>query len=178
CFRLISANMPKSCVVLKCLSSGRDRDKKFYRFPTLDQRGVKSLAMSQTRQDAWIKALNRADFFPNQYKHAVVCDLHFESGKAALSDMQNVDWIPTYNLGYKVTPMQPVDEENSQSPSCFQSGADERLKSDDPESNKDEERSNETNESTQPDFDLASMAYEGATESMNVDLQSNKQSVE
>lgn len=81
--------MPRSCAVIKCNSiGGRDSVRKFFRFPMLSRTGGNhTLAMSQTRQDAWLKALNRADFFPHQYKNASVCDLHFVSG---MSHFQSV----------------------------------------------------------------------------------------
>lgn len=86
----------------------------------LNKRSDKALALTQKRQEAWVTALNRADFFPSHYKNAAVCDRHFVSGtlfcnfyewnlitccclgkSAKYNDVGNVDWVPTLNLGYQ-----------------------------------------------------------------------------
>ena len=70
----------KKCAVLKCDSSGRMPESKFFRFPMIRKMNAKALALTQTRLDAWLTAVNQADFFPSHYQHATVCDLHFVSG--------------------------------------------------------------------------------------------------
>ncbi len=120
--------MARSCSVVGCHSSARTQERKFFRFPMLNHRSPKSLALTQARQDAWVRALNRIDFFPCNYKNALVCDRHFLSGifllsveiflikhddendvfflntgkSAQYTDISNVDWIPTLNLGYEI----------------------------------------------------------------------------
>lgn len=96
-------------------------DRKFYRFPMLNNRSPQSLEITKRRQEAWVVALNRIDFFPHNYKYATICDRHFVSGiklhfvvemklmsaqfvgrSAKYNDIDNVDWVPTLNLGYEV----------------------------------------------------------------------------
>lgn len=79
--------MPKSCVIIGCNSSARHRERKFFRFPLLLTNSAKNLATTQTRQTAWLRAINRSDFFPESFKSANVCDLHFVSGICVVSNL-------------------------------------------------------------------------------------------
>lgn len=101
----------------------------------INKQSTKSLAVTQARQNAWFKALNRCDFFTSQFQHSRVCDLHFISGNsfciilttivdsnvtfmvgksAKYSDVNNPDWVPTLNLGYqRKEPDVTVDEATS-----------------------------------------------------------------
>lgn len=72
--------MVRNCAVIGCNASSRMAQRKFFRFPMVSKRNDKILALTQRRQDAWIRALNRARFYPRQYKNATVCDRHFVSG--------------------------------------------------------------------------------------------------
>ncbi|KAJ6641181.1 hypothetical protein Bhyg_06116 [Pseudolycoriella hygida] len=93
--------MPATCAVIGCNSRGNTLERKFYRFPMINKSSSKMMSFSKARQDAWLAAINRTDFYEKHYKHARVCDLHFVSGKSAsVSDYRNPDWVPTLRLGY------------------------------------------------------------------------------
>ncbi|KAG4066042.1 hypothetical protein HA402_001289 [Bradysia odoriphaga] len=93
--------MPTSCCVIGCKSWGYKKGRKYSAFPMLQYRSAKRLALSQARQKAWCTAINRAGFGADKFKHARVCDLHFVSGKSVtLSKVDDVDWVPTLNMGY------------------------------------------------------------------------------
>lgn len=72
--------MFSNCAALGCKSIGTDNERQFFKFPTIDNHSEKTIAITQARQQAWLVALNRANFFVFQYKDARVCDLHFISG--------------------------------------------------------------------------------------------------
>lgn len=115
--------MPCHCVVIGCKSRGYNTGRTFSSFPQLRKQSARTLALTQARQNAWLKALNRRNFFAPQFPHARVCDLHFVSGirysnidnsmhflnikiyltgKAAkFTDVDEVDWVPTLRLGYE-----------------------------------------------------------------------------
>lgn len=98
-------------------------ERKFYRFPMLNHLSHTTLALTKRRQDLWLRALNRDNFLPSSYKNATVCNLHFISGivcfvgfyvgykftltiivigkSAKYTDVDNADWVPSKNLGYK-----------------------------------------------------------------------------
>jgi len=78
--KLIFWTIGKYCAVIGCHSSGNMPERRFFRFPMLYKRNANSLAVTQTRQNAWVKALNRANFFASNFKNATVCDRHFVTG--------------------------------------------------------------------------------------------------
>lgn len=91
------------CAVLKCGNrSGRDKDKRFFRLPSvISHQGEKSLEISQQRQLEWLARIKRKDLPPEQYSNTRVCSDHFISGApSALFDVNNPDWAPSLNLGH------------------------------------------------------------------------------
>ena len=91
------------CAVLKCGNrSGRDKQKRFFRLPTvLTHLGTVEQELSQRRQVEWLARIKRKDIREDQYSNTRVCSDHFISGSpAALYDETNPDWIPSLNLGY------------------------------------------------------------------------------
>lgn len=72
--------MPVYCAIMGCTSKGYSTGRKFSAFPMLNNLTAKSLALTQARQKAWIRAINRSDFFASHFQHARVCDLHFILG--------------------------------------------------------------------------------------------------
>ncbi|XP_037042836.1 uncharacterized protein LOC119079117 [Bradysia coprophila] len=112
--------MPKNCAVVQCNSSARMRERKFYRFPMLKHSSTKTLAITQIRQELWVRALNRIDFPPSRYKHATVCDRHFVSGRSAhYTDVDHVDWVPSLHLGYE-TLEKETESTESDRPSLYE----------------------------------------------------------
>lgn len=80
-----SNKMPSYCAAIGCNSIGHMPERKFFRFPMLNHSNATSFAITQARQQAWLVALNRAEFFPCHYKNTRVCDLHFISGNVSFS---------------------------------------------------------------------------------------------
>lgn len=72
--------MPYTCCVVGCKSNGKMHGRRFFRFPMLNTRNANSIATSQTRQQSWLNALKKPNFFACHFKFAKVCDLHFVSG--------------------------------------------------------------------------------------------------
>lgn len=73
--------MVSYCAAIGCKSDGYMKYRKFFRFPMINKRSHRTMAITQARQQAWLVALNRDNFFAHQFQHARVCDLHFVSGK-------------------------------------------------------------------------------------------------
>ena len=95
------------CAVLKCGNrSGRDKDKRFFRLPSVvTHQGEKALELSGRRQLQWLARIKRKNLRPEQYPNTRVCSDHFVSGSpSALFDENNPDWAPSLNLGYDSEP--------------------------------------------------------------------------
>ncbi|XP_050502850.1 uncharacterized protein LOC126882069 isoform X2 [Diabrotica virgifera virgifera] len=97
--------MPHWCCVLNC---GRrsNRDKvKFYRFPLVlhFKHRTDLNKLSCERQKQWLNAIKRESYTSEmKIKNARVCSNHFITGKpAALQNVNDVDWIPSVNMGYQ-----------------------------------------------------------------------------
>ena len=95
---LFKKKMPKYCSVLGCRSSAREESRKFFAFPMLNRSNDRSLALSQTRQNAWFFALNRSGFSSKHFKNASVCDLHFVSGNCEQTFLWNVYKVLTFHI--------------------------------------------------------------------------------
>ena len=87
--------MVKSCCVFQCHNRcDKNSGISFFRFP------------SNTRKRlAWIKAINRKSFFPNQLSY--ICSVHFVGGWHS-DDPSDVNFSPTL-FSYKSTPKTPQD---------------------------------------------------------------------
>lgn len=86
--------------MIKCGNrSGRDKDKSFYRLPTvITYQGEQALELSTQRQLKWLVKMNRKDIRPKQYSNTRVCSDHFISGSpSALFDDKNPDVAPSKN---------------------------------------------------------------------------------
>ena len=82
------------CAVLKCGNrSGRDKDKRFFRLPSvITHQGEKALELSGHRQREWLARIKRKVIIPAQYSNTRVCSDHFVSGSpSALFDEKNPD---------------------------------------------------------------------------------------
>ena len=100
------------CAVLKCGNrSGRDKDKRFIRLPSvIIHQGEKALELSRQRQLEWLATIKRKNLRPEQYPNTRVCSDHFVSGSpSALFDENNPDWAPSLNLGYDSESMDSVE---------------------------------------------------------------------
>ena len=100
------------CAVLKCRNrSGRDKDKRFFRLPSvITHQGEKALELSRRRQLEWLARIKRKNLRPEQYPNTRVCSDHFVSGSpSALFDENNPDWAPSLNLGYDSESMGSVE---------------------------------------------------------------------
>ena len=92
------------CAVLKCGNrSGRDKDKRFFRLPSvITHQGEKALELSKRRQLEWLARIKRKNLRSEQYLNTRVCSGHFVSGSpSALFDENNPDWASSLNLGYE-----------------------------------------------------------------------------
>ena len=100
------------CAVLKCGNrSGRDKDKRFFRLPSvITHQGEKALELSGRRQLEWLARIKRKNLRPEQYPNTRVCSDHFVSGSpSALFDENNPDWAPSLNLGYDSESMDSIE---------------------------------------------------------------------
>ena len=100
------------CAVLKCGNhSGRDKDKRFFRLPSvITHQGEKALELSGRRQLEWLARIKRKNIRPEQYPNTRVCSDHFVSGSpSALFDEKNPDWAPSLNLGYDSESMDSIE---------------------------------------------------------------------
>ena len=100
------------CAMLKCGNrSKRDKDKRFYRLPSvITHQGEQTLELSKRRQSEWLARIKRADLKPEQYANTRVCSDHFVSGSpSALFDQNNLDWAPSLNLGYESVSMPSIE---------------------------------------------------------------------
>ena len=100
------------CAVLKCGNrSGRDKDKRFFRLPSvITHQGEKALELSGRRQLEWLARIKRKNLRPEQYPNTRVCLDHFVSGSpSALFDENNPDWAPSLNLGYDSESMDSIE---------------------------------------------------------------------
>ena len=91
------------CAVVGCGNrSKRDKDKRFFRLPSvITHQGPQTHELSQKRQEVWIAKIRREDLKPDQYHNTRVCSDHFASGSPSqLYDDSNPDWAPTLRLGY------------------------------------------------------------------------------
>ena len=87
--------------VLKCGNrSKRDKDKRFYRLPSvITHQGEQTLELSKRRQHEWLARIKEADLKPQQYSNTRVCSDHFVSGSPSALFVQNsLDWAPSLNL--------------------------------------------------------------------------------
>ena len=100
------------CAVLKCGNrSGRNKDKRFFRLPSvITHQGEKALELSGRRQLEWLARIKRKNIRPEQYSNTRVCSDHFASGSpSALFDENNPDWAPSLNLGYDSESMDYIE---------------------------------------------------------------------
>ncbi len=91
------------CAIVGCVNrSGRDKEKSFFRLPTvLTHQGPQTQELSKKRQELWVARIRRGDLKTEQYPNTRVCSDHFAGGSPArLFDVSNPDWAPTLNLGY------------------------------------------------------------------------------
>ncbi|XP_061179613.1 peroxynitrite isomerase THAP4-like [Saccostrea echinata] len=92
--------MVRSFCVVKCSNrddtKGKRKGLHFFRFPK-DGR----------KRRAWIKAINRDDFVPNE--HTCVCSEHFVTGWHS-DDPEDVEYAPTI-FSYKMKTVNPEREE-------------------------------------------------------------------
>ncbi len=83
------------CAIVGCVNrSGRDKEKSFFRLPTvLTHQGPQTQELSKKRQELLVARIRK-------YPNTRVCSDHFAGGSPArLFDVSNPDWAPTLNLG-------------------------------------------------------------------------------
>lgn len=100
------------CAMVNCGNrSKRDKDKRFYRLPSvITHQGEQTLELSRRRQQEWLARIKRADLKPEQYSNTRVCSDHFVCGSpSALFDQNNPDWAPSLNLGYESVSMPSIE---------------------------------------------------------------------
>ena len=75
--------MVNFCAVFGCSNrSNRNKDKRFFRIPTVKSNVGDNLKLLQKqRQSEWVKRIKREDLTPAKYANARVCSDHFVSGK-------------------------------------------------------------------------------------------------
>ena len=73
------------CTMVGCGNrSGRDKEKRFFRLPTVSvDRGEQTLELSKQRQDIWLARIKREDLERSRYNNVRVCSDHFVSGESA-----------------------------------------------------------------------------------------------
>lgn len=84
------------------IRSGRDKEKSFYRVPSvLKNQGEEVEEFSIERRMKWLSAIGRVGFTEDILKNDRVCCRHFVSGRPTASwDKYNVDWVPSLHLGH------------------------------------------------------------------------------
>ena len=90
------------CVVIGCSKrSDRDKDVSFYRIPAVRRyNGKRELELSIRRRDGYLAAIFRENVDINALEKYRICSRHFFGKPAELWDENNVDWLPTLNLGH------------------------------------------------------------------------------
>lgn len=75
-----------------------------YDFPALDTSSYTRRVLSERRLLAWIEVIQQPDLWNKFDIHTLkICGMHFMNGKVAdLTDVENVDWIPTRRLSRPV----------------------------------------------------------------------------
>jgi len=75
--------MVNFCAVFGCSNrSNRNKDKRFFRIPTVKSNVGDNLKLLQKqRQSEWVKRIKREDLTSAKYANARVCSDHFVSGK-------------------------------------------------------------------------------------------------
>ncbi len=92
------------CAIVGCGNrSGRDREKSFYRLPSvIHHQGLKTECLSRKRRDTWLAKIKREDVVPEQYYNIRVCSDHFiTSSPSNLYDETNPDWAPSLKLVFE-----------------------------------------------------------------------------
>ena len=88
--------MPATCCAVGCHSRySKKKGMKLFRFPT-----------NPSRRDAWIRAIRRDNWIPNEY--SMVCQLHFILEKPSPFP-NNPDYVPSKFSFSVVTPGRQVD---------------------------------------------------------------------
>ncbi|XP_064085196.1 LOW QUALITY PROTEIN: histone-lysine N-methyltransferase eggless-like [Macrobrachium nipponense] len=97
--------MVSYCAVFGCgNNSEREVNKSYFKIPRVTQNGKsKESVLSQLRQEAWISSLSSSNLNAEDLKAYRVCSDHFVKGKPCrLYDVDNIDWVPTQNLGERL----------------------------------------------------------------------------
>ncbi|KAK4874289.1 hypothetical protein RN001_013649 [Aquatica leii] len=127
--------MPLTCIILNCGSRANRDPVKFYAVPkVLNFAHLKHKnELSKLRREMWLSAIKRNDLTDNKIKHQRVCSKHFLSGKpATLEDKDDLDWIPSQNLGHTSTDFRKKPETSDRSPTNFDEPSSNVLKLDMP----------------------------------------------
>lgn len=98
--------MPRSCGVYGCKSRASRTQKSFFRLPAEIKKGPElKVKLSYLRRKKWIIAIRRSDLTETKKKYLWICEDHFLSGKpSGIFDLDNPDWVPSLNMGYKCKP--------------------------------------------------------------------------
>ena len=82
--------------------SGRDKEKSFYRVPSvIKNQGEEGEELSIERRMKWLSAISRVGLTEGILRNDRVCSRHFVSGRPAANwDKYNVDWVPSIHLGH------------------------------------------------------------------------------
>ena len=82
--------------------SGRDKEKSFYRVPSvIKNQGEEGEELSIERRMKWLSAISRVGLTEGILRNDRVCSRHFVSGRPAANwDKYNVDWVPSLHLGH------------------------------------------------------------------------------
>ena len=92
------------CVIIGCSKrTGRDKDVKFYRIPTVrtSRPDPREVELSTKRRQGYLAAISRPELTTTELEESRICSRHFVFGKpASLFDECHPDWLPTLNLGH------------------------------------------------------------------------------
>ncbi|XP_058452006.1 uncharacterized protein LOC131430811 isoform X2 [Malaya genurostris] len=94
------------CVIKGCINSGSiiSNNMQSFEFPKLDMTSYINRVLSEKRLLLWLQVVDQPDSWKQfDFSKLKICPRHFVSGKMAdLTDVENVDWIPTIALEKKL----------------------------------------------------------------------------
>ncbi|XP_058821514.1 uncharacterized protein LOC131683502 [Topomyia yanbarensis] len=94
------------CIVKGCINSkpGIGKHLQSFAFPKLDMTSYINRVLSEKRLLLWLQIIDQPDSWRMfNFNNLKICPRHFVTGKMAeLTDVENVDWIPSVALGKKI----------------------------------------------------------------------------
>ena len=101
------------CAMIGCGNrSQKDKEKSYYRLPSVISLQGKTYDLSKKSQEEWLARIKRQDLKKDQFGNIRVCSDYLISGSPVkLYHVNNPDWAPSLKLGYKSS--QPTRIEDS-----------------------------------------------------------------